>query len=197
MDAKPAALIFDWDNAMIDGTAYFAAVDAAVFERIRREDGVEASSPHEALPGESDLAFFTRLPGREDLARKAMALFEACTRGVEMPVDLLSGAAELLRFAEDHGIPHAVHSNSEDAYLRDFVRVVCTHADLHVPLTVGIQSGRVGKKPDPGGIHEVLRLLSLSDAPIDADRRVWIVGDSAKTDGQAGCNAGTSVALVP
>ncbi|MEI2385705.1 inorganic diphosphatase [Breoghania sp. JC706] len=197
MRERPAVVILDWDNTLIDGTAYFAKVDAAVFDQIRREDGVAAKAPHVSLPGESDHAFFVRLLGSDALADKAAALFEANTRGGGIPVDFLPGGAELLHFLYESGIPHAIHSNSEDGYLRDLVRVTCRRAGLHVPLTVGITPGRIEKKPDPAGIHEVLRLLSRAEVRHAADSRVWIIGDSPKTDGMAGRAAGISVGLVP
>ncbi|PTW63097.1 phosphoglycolate phosphatase-like HAD superfamily hydrolase [Breoghania corrubedonensis] len=197
MKEKPAVIILDWDNTLIDGTAYFARVDAAVFERIRREDGVDAVGDHQSLPGESDVAFFARLLGSQALAAKAVVLFEEYTRKGGIPVEFLPGATELLSFLDQQGIAHAIHSNSEDAYLRDLVRVNCERVGLRVPLTLGILPGRIASKPDPAGIREVLRLLSNDDVSHMPDERVWIIGDSPGSDGMAGHNAGISVGLVP
>lgn len=197
MCSRPVALIFDWDNTLIDGTAYFAKVDAAIFGKIKEEDGVEARGVHEALPGETDLGFFSRLLNSVELGAKAVALFEEYTRKGGMPVDFMPGARELLRFLDRQNIPYAVHSNSEDIYLREFVKVSCEREGLTVPLTVGISEGTIPKKPDPAGIYKTLSLLSNEAVIYVPNQQIWMIGDSPKTDGMAGKNAGISVGIVP
>ena len=62
-----------------------------------------------------------------------------------MPVIFMPGARELLRFLEEESIPHAIMSNSEDRYLREFVNVSCDREGLATPTTVGISDAEVLK----------------------------------------------------
>jgi phosphoglycolate phosphatase len=180
----PAALVFDWDNTLVDAWPGVAgALNAAlttfghrpwslaeVRSRVRQ-------SLRDSFPG---------LFG-EAWERARDVFYEALERTHLQHVTPLPGAAETLAQARALGLALAVVSNKTGRYLRREAEALGWSG--HFVTLIGAGDAEADK-PHPAPIRLALRTLGVAAGP-----RVWYVGDTA-LDMQAARNAGVLAVLI-
>jgi phosphoglycolate phosphatase len=181
---RPVALVFDWDNTLVDAwPGIAAALNAAlttfghppwslaeVRSRVRR-------SLRDSFPG---------LFG-EAWERARDVFYEALERTHLQHVTPLPGAAETLLHARALGLTLAVVSNKTGRYLRREAEMLGWSG--HFVTLIGAGDAPADK-PDPAPIR-----LALSALGITAGPQVWYVGDTA-LDMLAARNAGVLPVLI-
>ena len=181
---RPEALVFDWDNTLVDawpGVAF--ALNAAlttfghrpwslaeVRSRVRQ-------SLRDSFPGLFGEAW--------ECARDVF--YEALERTHLQHVTPLPGAAETLEHARALGLTLAVVSNKTGRYLRREAELLGWSG--HFVALIGAGDAEADK-PHPAPIRMALGALGLGAGP-----RVWYVGDTA-LDMQAARNAGVLPVLI-
>lgn len=179
---RPAILLYDWDNTLVDGWAGITAALNAVFTAFDRplwtvEDTRNRVrvSLRESFP-----------PMFGDRWEDARDLFYATLTDRHLEhVTPMPGAAEAL--AAGAAWPQGVVSNKAGAFLRREV----THLgwDAHFGAVVGAGDARADK-PDPAPI-----LMALEQMGAAPSMDVWYLGDTA-LDMQAARAAGVTPVLV-
>lgn len=180
----PRALLFDWDNTLVDAwPGVAAALNAAlaafgqppwslaeVRARVRRS--LRDSFP--ALFGEA--------------WERARDVFYATLERTHLQhVTPLPGAAATLAAAAAQGLPLAVVSNKTGRYLRREAEALGWRA--HFVALVGAGDAEADK-PDPAPMRLALAALGVPAGP-----QVWYVGDTA-LDMDAARNAGLLPVLI-
>ncbi|MBU6475262.1 MAG: HAD-IA family hydrolase [Alphaproteobacteria bacterium] len=175
---KPRAVIFDWDDTIIDSWGpTLRALNAALAamgeepwtdEEARRRCGASARDLFRQLFGdrwqEADRIFFDAL----------RALFSA-----HIPV--FAGAEPVLKALDDNKIYMAVVSNKRGPLLREEAKK--SGLERYFGKIVGAGDA-AADKPDPAPVH-----MALEGSGIAAGADVWFVGDS-HTDMLCAANAG-------
>ena len=181
---RPVAIVWDWDNTLVDGWAAIAAGLNAAFDAF----GLPRWTVEEvrARVRRSLRESFPEMFGAD--WERARDVFYAEVRarhlGVLRP---MPGAAEALRAGAALAVPMAVNSNKQGPLLRAEA--------AHLGWT-GLFRSLVGAgdaeadKPDPAPMR-----LALSGCGVPAGPAVWYVGDTA-LDMQAARAAGCAAVLV-
>lgn len=164
---KPQAIVFDWDNTLVDTWAVihkslehtFSHFELAPWSLAEVRQNVRASA-REAFP---------QLFGED--AEEAIAVFykhfEANHLEALAP---LEGAEGLLKKAEEQAILQAIVSNKTGRYLRKEVEHLGWHD--YFSAVVGATDAEKDKPaPDPV-------LLALKESGLGLDRSIWFVGDT-------------------
>jgi phosphoglycolate phosphatase len=179
---RPSAILFDWDNTLIDGWAAIAAALNAVFRKHAMPEWSSADAQARVRGSLRDTfpAMFGRSWKRDAKLFYATLETEHLTHLRAMP-----GAAALL---ETSAIaPRAVVSNKAG----DFLRREVTHLgwDRHFGSVVGAGDA-LADKPDAAPL-----LLALKRLGVPAGPQVWYVGDTA-LDMRAARAAGCAAVLL-
>jgi phosphoglycolate phosphatase len=180
--AAPRAILYDWDNTLVDGWAGIAGAlnttfDAFGLPRWSVEDTRRRvrTSLRESFP-----ALFG-----PDWQRARELFHRAMTELHLQYLRPMGGAAALLRAGA--GRPQGLVSNKNGRYLR--AEVAYLGWDAHFGAIVGAGDA-AADKPDPAPI-----LLALERLGLVADPSVWYAGDTA-SDMQAARAAGLTAVLV-
>jgi phosphoglycolate phosphatase len=179
--AAPRAVLFDWDNTLVDNwptihdalNATFAAMGHPAWTLAETRERVRASL-RDSFPA----MFGDRWEAARDIF---YARFEA--RHIETLVPL-PGAQELLNGLRDRGVYLGVVSNKTGRYLRK--EAAALGWEHFMTRLVGAQDASQDK-PDRAPVD-----LALSGSGIAAGRAVWFVGDTAMDMScahAAGCTA--------
>jgi len=179
--ALPAAVLFDWDNTLVDNwptihdalNATLSAMGHPTWTLAETRARVRAS-----LRDSFPTLFGTRWEAARDIF---YARFEA--RHIETLVPL-PGAPELLNALHGRGVYLGVVSNKTGRYLRK--EAAALDWERYLTRLVGAQDAAVDK-PDRAPVD-----LALAPAGISAGRTVWFVGDTAmdmRCAHAAGCTA--------
>jgi len=181
---RPEAIVFDWDNTLVDAWPGIAAALNAALARFGKPawtlDEVRARvrrSLRDSFP-----SLFGR--GWEE-ARDVF--YEALEATHLAHVTPLPGAVATLEQARALGIPLAVVSNKTGRFLRREAAALGWSG--HFAALVGAGDA-AADKPDPAPMHLALAALGLSASP-----SVWYVGDTA-LDMRAARTAGLSGVLL-
>ena len=181
---RPAAIVWDWDNTLVDGWAAIAAGLNAAFAAFRMPrwtvDEVKARvrrSLRESFPE-------TFGPEWE----RARDIFYAEVRARHLAVlSPMPGAAEVLHAVASLGAPMAVNSNKQGPLLR----AEAAHLGWAGMFRALIGAGDAeADKPDPAPMR-----LALGPCGVPTGPEVWYVGDTA-LDMQAARAAGCAAVLV-
>jgi len=179
---RPAILLYDWDNTLVDGWAAITAALNATFAAFTRPlwTPAETRARVRVSLGESFPAMF----GTE--WEKARDIFYTTLAGGHLAaLTPMPGAAALL--AAGAAWPQGVVSNKAGVFLRaevahlgwgDYFRAVVGAGDA------------ASDKPDPAPLH-----LALAQMGEVARRAVWYIGDTA-LDMQAARAAGCTAVLL-
>lgn len=183
LPARPDAILFDWDNTLVDGWAAIQAGLNAAF----RAFGLPEWTHEQVLANvrRSLRESFPELFGAE--WERAREIFYAAVRATHLQVlKPMPGAIEAVRAAASLG-PAGVVSNKQGPLLR----AEAAHLGWapHFASLVGAGDAEADK-PDPAAI-----LLALRPIGIAPSRAVWYVGDTA-LDMQAARRAGCLAVLV-
>ena len=165
--ARPAAIVFDWDNTLVDTWPTIHDALTVTFEAMGRRPWSLAEtkarvrhSLRDSFPG----LFGDRWAEARDIFYKA---FERSHIERLVPI---AGAAELLAALSAAGIDMAVLSNKTGRYLRDEV----AHLEWQGYFAAAVGAGDAERdKP-------ARQSLELALGPLDCKpgESVWIVGDS-------------------
>jgi len=179
---RPALLLYDWDNTLVDGWAGITASLNAAFDAF--------ALPHWSVQDTRERA---RVSMRESFPllfgeewKRARDIFLATLSEQHLDhVRPMPGAADLL--AAGSGWTQGIVSNKTGRFLRAEV----THLgwDAHFATVVGAGDA-TADKPDPAPI-----LLALGNLGAMAGTEVWYLGDTA-SDMQAARAAGITGVLV-
>jgi len=179
---KPQAVLFDWDNTLVDTFPIIYESLHHTFLKMGHEpwslediksgrDGI-----HQALRSS-----FPRIFG-EDKWEEAKQHYHGHFLDIHLEkISTLQGAEDTLKHLKNAGIYMAVVSNKTGPYLRDEVRHLGW--DHYFSKVVGATDA-VADKPSADPLH-----LALEGTGIVAGDSVWMVGDS-QTDIDSAQNAG-------
>ena len=179
---RPAILLYDWDNTLVDGWAGIAAALNAVFDAFAMPAWSVADTRARVRVSLRDS--FPPMFGAE--WERARDIFYAALEAQHLHhVTPMAGAAEAL--AAGAAWPQGVVSNKAGRFLRAEV----THLGWagHFGAVVGAGDASADK-PDPAPIRLALERLGGA-----ADRSVWYLGDTA-LDMAAARAAGVTAVLV-
>ena len=179
---RPAVLLFDWDNTLVDGWAGIAAALNATFTAFDKplwtvEDTKNRVrvSLKESFP-----------PMFGDAWEQARDIFYDAFRGNHLEhVRPMPGAAEMLQAGSPW--PLGVVSNKAGKYLRTEVGHLGWTGHFRTVIGAG---DAAAEKPDPASI-----LMALRELGIAPDPGVWYLGDTA-SDMIAARAAGVTAVLV-
>ena len=179
---RPTALLYDWDNTLVDGWAAVTAALNAVFAAF-------------AMPAwtAEDTRSRARLSLRESFPtmfgadwERARDLFYATFRDQHLDhLRPMQGAAEAL--VAGAAWPQGVVSNK----VGNFLRAEVAHLGWAPNFRAVVGAGdAAADKPDPAPIHLALQTLGLR-----AEASIWYLGDTA-LDMQAARAAGVTAVLI-
>jgi len=182
--ARPHAIIFDWDNTLIDSWETIHEALVMTFEKMGRKPWTLAET--KSRVSHSLKNSFPNLFGpRWDEARKIyLDSYAAIHLARIAPI---AGAAALLRELHAKGFHLAVVSNKTGASLR----TEAAHVGWSGYFARLVGAGDASHdKPDPAGFR-----LALEGSGITLGRGVWYVGDTA-LDMESARAAGTTGVLL-
>jgi len=167
----PFAMVYDWDNTLIDTFPLLFEVTNLT----RTTFGLEAWDEQTAKRN-------MRLPAREvwpgifgaDRWQEAHQFYMGHMRARHLQdMAILDGAVELIAYAGQRGIKQAVFSNKNCLLLRDEVAHFEGGRLFEAVIGNGDYEG-LGK-PDPAGLHFVLKVMGLESKDYS---NTWYLGDT-------------------
>jgi phosphoglycolate phosphatase len=163
----PRAIIFDWDNTLIDSWGVIHASLMATFEQMAIPawsfDETKAKVRH-SLRDSFPLVFGDSW----ELARQYY--YQHFESQHLLALKTLDGAEALLKSCQEHNIPTCIISNKTGRYLRKEVEALGWNC--YFQSIVG--AGDVERdKPDPMVVHHALNVLAMEPSP-----EIWFVGDT-------------------
>lgn len=176
---RPRAVLFDWDNTLVENWQTIrAALNAALADAGMPSMDLEQVM-FQARHSAQDI--FPKLFG--DNWQHARGIFYAHFAENQLAgLSIMPGAEALLDVLKERGVPLAVVSNKKGDLLRreiEFLGWVSRFISV-----VGAQDA-AADKPDPAPVH-----LALKDSGIVPSRAIWLVGDTdidMRTAVAAGC----------
>jgi phosphoglycolate phosphatase len=178
----PTALLYDWDNTLVDGWAGIAAALNAVFTSFAMPVWTAAETKARARTALRE-AFPTMFGARWEEARDIF--YTALTATHLNHVRPMPGAKEALQAG--HPRPQGIVSNKTGSFLR--AEVAHLGWTPHFRAVIGAGDA-AADKPNPAPIYLALRTLGELPA-----RSVWYVGDTA-LDMRAAHAAGVTAVLL-
>jgi phosphoglycolate phosphatase len=181
-DTRPKALVFDWDNTLVDSWEVIHAANAYTFEAMGKRPWTLEETRRNVAKSMRD-AYPELFGDRWEEAREIFyARYEAIHMDYIRPID---GALDALEAFGDMGITLAIVSNKTASYLRKEADALGWTG--HFTRILG--AGDLEKdKPDPMVVHAALE-------GITAGPDCWFVGDNA-IDMECGYRAGCSTVLM-
>ena len=182
--SKPSAILFDWDNTLVDSwEAIYSALTATLTAM-----GQQPWTDEEArLRVRSSLRdAFPKLFGERWTEARDIYLSTFAANHLAM-ISVMAGAAEFLELAKARQIPMAVVSNKTGRLLR--LESTRLGWDGYFHRLVGAQD-TAADKPDPGVVTEALAGMN-----VQPQASVWLVGDAA-IDMDCAKRAGCSGILI-
>lgn len=177
----PRALVFDWDDTLVDTGAILFAARNRLLAALGRP-AMDAAAQAAAIGGRSARDVFPALFG--DAAEEARRLWYAAYQAEAGAIRPQPGAAALLARAAALGCHLAVVSNKRGDLLRAEAAALGWSGTFAALVGAGDASA---DKPDPAPVALALAGLSARE-----NGRVWLVGDAAvdmDCARAAGCHA--------
>ncbi|MFQ3622942.1 MAG: HAD family hydrolase [Acetobacteraceae bacterium] len=184
MSQAPRALLFDWDNTLVD--AWPGITDALNEALTAFGHRPWSLAEVRARVRRSLRDSFPPLFG-EAWERARDVFYEALERSHLQHVTPLPGAAATLALAAELGLPLAVVSNKTGRYLRREAEALGWSSRFAALIGAG---DAVADKPDPAPLRLALQAIGAEPGP-----EVWYVGDTA-LDMQSARNAGLLAVLI-
>jgi phosphoglycolate phosphatase len=180
---RPACIIWDWDNTLVDG---WAAIEHGLNETFRAFDMPEWDRA--TVLGRVRGSLRDTFPGMFGTEwERARDIFSAAVRSCHLEVlHPMPGAATAIAAAAGLA-PQGVISNKQGPLLR--AEAAHLGWDRHFAALLGAGDAEADK-PDPAPFR-----LALAACGVSAGARVWYVGDTA-LDMQAARAAGCTAVLV-
>ncbi|MFN5381828.1 MAG: HAD family hydrolase [Alphaproteobacteria bacterium] len=164
---KPKAIIFDWDNTLVDSWHKLHFAINSTLEAMQMEawslDEVKARMHH------SSRDFFPRVfgPKADDAKNHFYSVYRAKFANMVDPLDNARDTLELLR---DQNIKATVLSNKKGDILRNEVKIAnWVH---YFQLIVGA-TDCAEDKPSPVPVHHILQHIQ-----VEPGDHIWFVGDT-------------------
>jgi phosphoglycolate phosphatase len=179
---RHSALLYDWDNTLVDGWAGIAAALNAVFAAFGHPLWTVEDTRNRVRVSLRE-SFPVMFGDRWEQARDIF--YETLTVQHLDHVNAMQGVPDLLKFGT--AWPQGVVSNKAGAFLRR--EVVHLGWSGFFGSVIGAGDARVDK-PDPAPL-----LLALSQLGHETDASVWYMGDTA-LDMQAARAAGVTAVLI-
>lgn len=167
LETKPQAVVFDWDNTLVDTWPVIHAALEATFVAMGQTPWTLEQTRQRVAKSLRDS--FPDLFGDrwEDAATVFYDTFGALHLERLQPV---RQAEDLLQTIAEAGLPCSIVSNKQGAFLRDEI----AHLGWGDHIHAGIGATDAERdKPDPAPMH-----LALSGTGLTPSRRIWYVGDS-------------------
>ncbi len=178
----PRALVFDWDNTLVDSWEVIHVANVRTFEAMGLKPWTFEETRQNVAKSLRDA--FPELFG--DRWEEARDFFYATYDEIHLDyIKPLPGAAEALEGFVSLGLPLSVVSNKTASYLRKEVEVLGWKDHfVHVYGAGDFERD----KPDPMVVHAAL-------GGSEAGRDVWFIGDNA-IDMECGYRSGCSAVLM-
>jgi phosphoglycolate phosphatase len=179
---RPTALLYDWDNTLVDAWGGIAHAQNAVFRAFAMPEWSVAETRERVRGSLRDV-----YPGMfgSEWGRARDIFYAALKQGHLDHVRPMPGAASLLEAGR--GAPQAVVSNKAGPFLRAEVKHLGWADHFRSVLGAG---DAARDKPDPAPLLEALSVCGRKPG-----KPVWYIGDTA-LDMQAARNAGVTAVLV-
>ena len=178
----PEAILWDWDNTLVDGWAAMTAAVNVAFAEFAMPAWTEAEMRARAVGSIRDT--FPKLFGED--WKRARDVFLAAFAAVHVQeLRAMPGAEAALTAGA--GWPQGIVSNKSGAYLRREV----AHLGWNNHFTTVIGAGdAVADKPHPAPIWHALTAIGMQTGPA-----VWYIGDT-ESDMRAALAAGCTAVLL-
>lgn len=182
---KPRAVIFDWDDTLVDNwDTAFKALNAALVH-MGAEPWSEAEARRRSGPSARDL--FTQLFGANRWQEADKIYYDTFCKLVLANARTHEGAEEFLKTLAANGIYMAVVSNKRNPLLRQEIDNLGFNKYFRKVVAAGEAAA---DKPDPAPL-----LLALEGSGIAPGLDVWYIGDS-HTDMMCALRAGCTAVLI-
>jgi HAD superfamily hydrolase (TIGR01549 family) len=182
-------VLFDLDDTLIDSVEYYYNVHEHLFCILEQRFGLPRPKLNYRQKGDQQSdTYFAQEYGREHIER-IMAAREEILLGEEIVPTLLPGAKEILSYLCEQQIPIGVVSNTPQNVLEHIVNSVLRKMNIDISVVVGN-----ARKPNPEGLLKALNLLKTKG--VDT-RHALYIGDDPNRDGEAACEAGLEVIIIP
>ncbi|MCB1539048.1 MAG: HAD hydrolase-like protein [Rhodospirillales bacterium] len=187
MTLVPPALLFDWDNTLIDT---FPVIFAG-HNTVRRALGEPEWTADQAR-GIIRLAAKDAFPlWYKDRAREAEQVYVDYVRARHLDtLTVFDGSRDLLRYLHETGIPAGIVSNKRGEFLR--AELDALGWSSYFGVVIGADDIDGPAKPDPAGVLMALDRLKLIG---DARAAAWFCGDT-EADLQAAAAAGVKPVFI-
>ena len=182
---KPRAIIFDWDDTLVDTWGVVTAAINATLKHMGHAEWSEAEMRQNVGPPARVL--FTQLFGEDRWAEADRVYIKAYEAGIKNLLKTHEQAEEVLQFLKDNGIYLAVVSAKRGTILRQ----EAAHLGFDKYFSALVGAGDAAKdKPDAEAVRHALKGSGIEPGP-----DVWFIGDSM-TDIRAARNAGCTAILI-
>lgn len=181
---KPRAVLFDWDDTIVDNwEAAFGALNAAL-----QHMGMEAWSAEEARrrSGPSARDMFTQLFG-DKWQEADKVYYDTFLSLVLDRIRIMDNAENVFKKLAANGVAMGVVSNKRNPLLGNEIRHL--GFEHYFPVILGAGEA-AADKPHPAPILKALETLDIPPA-----RNVWYIGDS-HTDMMSASRAGCAAVLI-
>lgn len=163
----PRAVIFDWDDTLVDTWPVALAALNAMFKAMGQEPWSEEEANRRIGPSARDL--FPQLFG-ERWQEADRIFIEEIRRGFRDNMKTIHGAEDLLKTFADMKIFIGVVSNKRGPLLREEVMALSWNGYFRSVIGAG---DAAADKPDPAAVH-----LVLKDSGIVPGPDVWFIGNN-------------------
>ncbi len=180
----PKAVVFDWDNTLVDTWPVIHASLKVTFEAMDQEPWTFAETKERVSKSLRD-SFPEQFGDRWEEARDVF--YTAFEQNHLTALEPLDRAQDLLQHLQTEGHTLALVSNKTGKYLRLEVEHLGWGAYFSAVVGAG---DAVRDKPDPAALD-----LALKPKGLAVDRSVWFIGDS-RSDMELARNTGCSSILV-
>jgi len=162
---KPEAIIFDWDNTLVDTNPHIEYARNTTFNKFKTTESVA----HEIMSSTpSKQAFFAQFGDKKE--ESLLFFYEAYKASTINGVEPITEALALILAIKEAGIPMVVVSNKLNTLLNREISFLGWND--HFEAIVGAKDTPYDK-PFPHPVN-----LALSKINIEASNKVWFIGDS-------------------
>jgi phosphoglycolate phosphatase len=184
IDIKPKAILFDWDNTLVNTWPLIEIATAKMFTIMGRDvNEINRHNPDNHLAAKDILP---KIFG-DDWHKAYKVYQEEYAKNQFTSLNLFPKVFETLEFLSKHNIYLAIVSNKNG----DMLRKEVAHLNLNKYFTKIV--GSSDAKADKPSKEAILK--SLEDSHIQANKQVWFVGDS-EIDMQCALNADCTPILI-
>lgn len=177
------AVLFDWDNVLVDDVSPWVSAISKTLRELKRE-GYEIPSNVRSTHSQHPKDYLITVLGK-DLAEKAYPiLLKNYEELMPQTISLKPEALQTLRMLKRKQVPFAIVSNSQEHNLNKQVAHLLHPEFQDIPVLGN------AKKPSPDALYAAMKTLNVSDPS-----KVFFIGDSGENDVKAGLICGVKPIL--